>query len=156
MGLGDDFSLLGKLKWKFHCCHSIFDHSLMAFCSKSFPPNIQIVIQTISLLSIDQAQGWAGIPVPLHSQEWKPLIPVPELWGCMFSFPSRSRIMGMLFFIPFPFPNCGNDFFIPFPFPNLPFHENRTGNWNTVRDSKLPIFLTSSTFLSTIYIEVVN
>ena len=24
-------------------------------------------------------QGWAGIPVPAHSQEWKPLILFPEL-----------------------------------------------------------------------------
>ena len=70
-------------------------------------------------------QGWAGIPVPVHSQEWKPLIPFPELWEWIFSFPSRSRISGMLFFhslpvpelwewfffIPFPFPNCGNGFF---------------------------------------------
>ena len=92
-------------------------------------------------------QGWAGIPVPVHSQEWKPLIPFPELWEWIFSFPSRSRISGMFFFIPFPFPNYGNGFFsfhsrsrimgmdffhslpvpkfwewiffIPFPFPNF-------------------------------------
>ena len=64
-------------------------------------------------------QGWAGIPVPVHSQEWKPLIPFPELWEWIFSFPSRSRISGMLFFIPFPFPNYGNGFFIPFLFPNF-------------------------------------
>ena len=84
-------------------------------------------------------QGWAGIPVPAHSQELKPLIPFPELWEWNFSFPSCSRISGMLFFyslpvpelleffflhclpvpelwewiffIPFPFPNCGNGFF---------------------------------------------
>ena len=31
---------------------------------------------------------------------------------------SLSRIMGMDFFIPFPFPNFGNAFFIPFPFLN--------------------------------------
>ena len=73
-------------------------------------------------------QGWAGIPVPGHSQEWRPLIPFPELWEWIFSFPSRSRILGMdffhslpvpefwewIFFIPFPFPNFGNGFF-PFP-----------------------------------------
>ena len=44
------------------------------------------------------AQGWAGILVPVHSQEWKPLIPVPELWEWIFSSPSRSWIMGMGFF----------------------------------------------------------
>ena len=92
-------------------------------------------------------QGWAGIPVPGHSQEWMPLIPFPELWEWIFSFPSRSRILGMDFFhslpvpefwewdffIPFPFPKFGNGFFyslpvpefrewafsIPFPFPNF-------------------------------------
>ena len=31
-------------------------------------------------------QGWAGIPVPGHSQEWEPLIPVPELWEWIFLF----------------------------------------------------------------------
>ena len=87
------------------------------------------------------------IPVPGHSQEWRPLIPFPELWEWIFSFPSRSRILGMDFFhslpvpefwewdffIPFPFPKFGNGFFyslpvpefrewafsIPFPFPNF-------------------------------------
>ena len=76
-----------------------------------------------------------------------PLIPFPELWEWIFSFPSRSRISGMDFFhslpvpefwewdffIPFPFPKFGNGFFyslpvpefrewafsIPFPFPNF-------------------------------------
>ena len=51
----------------------------------------------------------------------------------MIASDSHSRIVGMDFFIPFPFPNCGNgffsfpsrsrilgiDFFIPFPFPNF-------------------------------------
>ena len=85
-------------------------------------------------------QGWAGIPVPGHSQEWRPLVPVPELWEWIFSFPSRSRISGMSFFIPFPFPNFGNGFFhslpvpelwewkffIPFPFPNWPFQSRES------------------------------
>ena len=34
-------------------------------------------------------------------------------------FPSRFRILGIDFFIPFPFLNFGNVFFIPFPFPNF-------------------------------------
>ena len=37
--------------------------------------------------------------------------PFPNFGNAFFSFPSRSRIMGMFFFIPFPFPNCGNGFF---------------------------------------------
>ena len=99
-------------------------------------------------------QGWAGIPVPVHSQEWKPLIPFPELWEWIFSFPSRSRISGMLFFHSLPVPELwefffsfpsrsrivGIDFFhslpvhelweciffIPFPFPNLLFHRQES------------------------------
>ena len=49
-------------------------------------------------------QGGAGIPVPGHSQEWRPLIPFPELWEWIFSFPSRSRILGMDFFHSLPIP----------------------------------------------------
>ena len=57
-------------------------------------------------------------------REWKPLIPVPEMWECFFSFPSCSRISGIffyslpvsefwgwLFFIPFPFRTLGVDLF---------------------------------------------
>ena len=56
-------------------------------------------------------QGWAGIHVPAHSQEWKPLIPVPKLWKWTFSLPSCSRILGMLLFVPLPFLKFGNVFF---------------------------------------------
>ena len=49
-------------------------------------------------------QGWAGIPVPGHSQEWRPLIPVPELWEWIFSFPSRSQTLGMEIFHSLPVP----------------------------------------------------
>ena len=59
--------------------------------------------------------------------------PFPNCGNGFFSFPSRSRILGIDFFIPFPFPNFGNVFFcslpvpelrewvfsIPFPFPNF-------------------------------------
>ena len=38
------------------------------------------------------------------------------MWEWIFSFPFCSRIVGIDFFIPFPFPNFGNVFFIPFPF----------------------------------------
>ena len=37
--------------------------------------------------------------------------PFPNFGNGFFSFPSRSRILGMEFFIPFPFPNFGNVFF---------------------------------------------
>ena len=94
-------------------------------------------------------------------------LPVPELWEWIFfipfpfpnygngfsSFPSRSRISGMLFFLPFPFPNDGNVcfffhslpvpqlwewiLFIPFPFPkcengffnSLPIPEFALSQW---------------------------
>ena len=45
--------------------------------------------------------------------------PFPNFGNAFFSFPSRSRIMGMFFFIPFPFPNCGNGFFHSLPVPEL-------------------------------------
>ena len=131
-------------------------------------------------LDLWNLQGWAGIPAPSIPKNKSLWFPFPN-YGNGFFFCSRSRILGMFFFIPFPSPKCENDFsfpsrsrivemifhslpvpklwkwfFIHFPFPNLPFHGNQNGNWNTVRDSKLPIFLASSTFLSTIYIEVVN
>merc|ERR1712155_294613 len=60
------------------------------------------------------------VPVPGHSQEWRPLIPFPELWECIFSFPSRFRILGMDFFHSLPVPEFWEwDFFIPFPFPKF-------------------------------------
>ena len=75
------------------------------------------------------------------------------------------------FFIPFPFPNFGNVFFsfpsrsrlmgIFFPFPSRSricnfTDRNQNGNWNTVIDTRLPIITASSAFLTTIYIEKVN
>ena len=46
-------------------------------------------------------------------------LPFPNFGNGFFSFPSRSRIMGMVFFIPFPFPNCGNWFFHFLPVPDF-------------------------------------
>ena len=125
--------------------------------------------KTINILSnvfTAQHQGWAGIPVPVHSQEWKPLIPFPELWewifsfpsrsrilGMFFSFPSRSRIMGMgffhslpvpklwewIFFIPFPFPNFGNRVFHSLPIPGITpiFNEG-----HPLLEAHLPTYIT--------------
>ena len=47
------------------------------------------------------------------------MIHVPKIGEWIFSFPSSSRILGMFFFIPFPFPIFGDVFFIPFTFPNF-------------------------------------
>ena len=113
---------------------------LLSFpCFLNISQHFQLVLIIVIFCSIPA-------PVPGHSQEWRPLIPFPELWEWIFSFPSRSRILGMDFFhslpvpefwewdffIPFPFPKFGNGFFyslpvpefrewafsIPFPFPN--------------------------------------
>ena len=46
-------------------------------------------------------------------------LPVPELWEWIFLFPSRSRISGMVFFNSLPVPEFREWVFsIPFPFPN--------------------------------------
>ena len=103
-----------------------------------------------------------SLPVPGHSQEWRPLIPFPNFGNGFFSFPSRSRILGMDFFhslpvpefrewifsIPFPFPNFGNGFF---PFPSRsridPFKVgNQKGKWEILRDASIPTFSASCTF----------
>ena len=57
---------------------------------------------------LQEVQGGAGIPVPGHSQEWRPLIPFPELWEWIFSFPSRSRILGMDLFHSLPVPEVAD------------------------------------------------
>merc|ERR1712067_116737 len=110
-----------------------------------------------------------SLPVPGHSQEWRPLIPFPNFGDGFFSFPSRSRISGMDFFhslpvpesrewifsIPFPFPNFGNGFF-PFPFRSRidPFKVgNQKGKWEILRDASIPTFSASCTF-HTIYIYI--
>ena len=60
----------------------------------------------------------------------------------------RYRIMGIDFYIPFPFPNFGNGFF---PFPSRsridPFKVgNLKGKWEILRDASIPTFSASCTF----------
>ena len=43
------------------------------------------------------SQHFRSLPVPGHSQEWRPLIPFPN-FGNSFLFPSCSRLLGMIFF----------------------------------------------------------
>ena len=98
-------------------------------------------ITLYEITNTNTEQERAGIPVPVHSREWKPLIPFPELWECLFfipfpfpnygngffSFPSRSRIVGMDFFHSLPVPELWEwIFLIPFPFPNLLFHRRES------------------------------
>ena len=62
-----------------------------------------------------------------RGNEFFPSLPVPELWEWIFSFPSRSRIVGMDFFHSLPVPELWEwIFLIPFPFPNLLFHRRES------------------------------
>ena len=78
--------------------------------------------------------------------------PFPNFGNAFFSFPSRSRIMGMVFFHSLPVPDLWEwIFFIPFPFPNLLLHR---------RESKRELdyyeryqFFQLSTFLKTIILR---
>ena len=80
------------------------------------------------------------IPFPNFGNAFFHSLPIPDLWECFFSFPPCSQIEGFDFYIPSRSRICH--------FTN--------GNWNTVKDTRLPIFSASSTFLTTIYIEEVN
>ena len=72
-------------------------------------------------------QGWAGIPVPDHSREYRPPIPIPKVWEWVFHSRSRSQKLGMQFSIPVPkIWECNFPF--PFPLPGLDYHfGNRVG-----------------------------
>ena len=60
------------------------------------------------------------IPVPINSREWNGLIPVPEFWKWIFSFPPFSQILVMSSFIPFFVPKLWEwILFIPFAFLNF-------------------------------------
>merc|ERR1712107_699746 len=75
-------------------------------------------------------------------REWIFFIPFPfpNFGNGFFSFPSRSRILGMDFFHSLPFPNFVNGFF---PFPSRsridPFKVgNQKGKWDILRDASIP------------------
>ena len=90
-------------------------------------------------------------PFPNFGNVFFHSLPVPEFRECLFSFPSRSRILGMDFFIPFPFPNFGNGNF-SFPSRSRIDHfkvGNKKGKWKIVRDASIPTFSASSTFHTT-------
>ena len=66
-------------------------------------------------------------PFPNFGNAFFHSLPVPELWEWFFSFPSRSRIVGMDFFHSLPVPELWEwIFLIPFPFPNLLFHRRES------------------------------
>ena len=75
--------------------------------------------------------GGLWFPFPNFGNGFFHSLPVPKIWEWIFSFPSRSRILGMDFFIPFPFPNFGNGNF-SFPFCSRIDHfkvGNQKGIW---------------------------
>ena len=84
--------------------------------------------------------------------------PFPNFGNGFFSFPSRSRIMGMVFFHSLPIPELW-EWIFSFPSHSRICHftdGNQNGNWSSVRDTRLSIFSASSTFFTTIYIEEVK
>ena len=63
--------------------------------------------------------GGLWFPFPNFGNGFFHSLPVPEFRECLFSFPSRSQILGMDFFHSIPVPELWEwKFFIPFPFPN--------------------------------------
>ena len=95
--------------------------------------------------------GGLWFPFPNFGNGFFHSLPVPEFRECLFSFPSRSQILGMDFFIPFPFPNFGNGNF-SFPSRSRIDHfkvGNQKGKWKIVRDASIPTFSASSTFHTT-------
>ena len=79
--------------------------------------------------------------------------PFPKCGNFILSFPSRSRILGMDFFIPIPFPNFGNGFF---PFPSRsridPFKVgNQNGKWEILRDASIPTKKNGGAYFSAIF-----
>ena len=58
-------------------------------------------------------------PFPNFGNAFFHSLPVPKFWEWIFSFPSRSRILGMGFFNSLPVPELWEwNFLFPFPFPN--------------------------------------
>ena len=70
--------------------------------------------------------------------------PFPKCGKRFFSFPSRSRILGIDFFIPFPFPNFGNGFF-SFPFcsqiEGMVFFQFPSRSWTLGMELSIPVFV---------------
>ena len=78
--------------------------------------------------------------------------PFPNFGNAFFSFPSPSRIMGMVFFHSLPVPELWEwIFLIPFPFPNLLFHRRESKReLDYCNRYQASNFSASSTFLKTI------
>ena len=104
------------------------------------------IVHLLSITSVSPNQGWAGIPVPDHSREYRPPIPVPKVWEWVFH--SRSQKLGMLFSIPVPIPKIWESNF-RFPFdtnecPNIysrPIYSN-IWMYSSHSDVCLPIAVT--------------
>ena len=63
----------------------------------NYSSSVMFHICQVSKLCLESAGiAWervSVIPVPSHYQEWKPLIPVPEIREWIFYFPSRSQFL---------------------------------------------------------------
>ena len=82
--------------------------------------NLRLRVANMHILtrSCGAYQGWAGIPVPGHSREYRPPIPVHENWEWFFHSHSCPQKLEMLFFIPVPIPKiweCNFPFLFPLP-----------------------------------------
>ena len=121
------------------------EHDFSVFFPEPFPyfPNISqhfqsvLIIVIFSFHSRSRSRPFPGIiasdsrsrisgtfffipfPFPNFGNAFFHSLPVPEFWEWIFSFPSRSRILGMGFFNSLPVPKLWEwNFLFPFPFPN--------------------------------------
>ena len=121
------------------------EHDFSVFFPEPFPyfPNISqhfqsvLIIVIFSFHSRSRSRPFPGIiasdsrsrisgtfffipfPFPNFGNAFFHSLPVPEFWEWIFSFPSRSRILGMGFFYSLPVPELWEwNFLFPFPFPN--------------------------------------
>ena len=102
----------------------------------------------LSVCQLCETQGWVGFPFPRmiasdsHSQimgmDFFIRFPFLNYENVFFSFPSRSRNMGIFFSFPSSSRIVGMDFFHS----RICYFtdENRNINWITVRDTRLPFF----------------
>ena len=97
------------------------DHLMDAVCGPDVDNDMRVLVKP------GHQVAWVGLVAGVSGNSRSRSFPIME------ASDSRSRTLGMDFFIPFPFPNFGNaffsfpsrsrilgmDFFIPFPFPNF-------------------------------------
>ena len=101
--------------------------------------------------SLWSAVCWGCLYVMLKGPSLNQVI---TIWEWVFSFPSRSRIVGMDFFHSLPVPEVWEWIFvIPFPFPNWLFHRRESKRELDYCKRYASNFSASSTFLKTIILR---